>query len=106
MRKILSLFCLALLFPLVSCNDYTIPEDAYYPLKIGVLVLNDTAADANDVRLKDIDDIGDTDGERVDIILDHEPCGEIVLSRGFKRRLAAYAVEGASRLLPHQAVGV
>ena len=38
MRKILSLLCLALLFPLVSCNDYTIPEDAYYPLKIGVLV--------------------------------------------------------------------
>ena len=52
MRKILSLFCLALLFPLVSCNDYTIPEDAYYPLKIGVLVLNDTAADANECTLQ------------------------------------------------------
>ena len=52
MRKILSLLCLALLFPLVSCNDYTIPEDAYYPLKIGVLVLNDTAADANESTLQ------------------------------------------------------
>ena len=48
MRKILSLFCLALLFPLVSCNDYTIPEDALYPLKIGVLVPTDTAPAADE----------------------------------------------------------
>ena len=52
MRKILSLLCLALLFPLVSCNDYTIPEDAYYPLKIGVLVPNDTAPAANECTLQ------------------------------------------------------
>ena len=38
MRKLLLLLCLALLLPLVvSCNEYTIPEEAYYPLKIGVL---------------------------------------------------------------------
>ena len=48
MRKILSLLCLALLFPLVSCNDYTIPEDAYYPLKIGVLAYD---ADAEESTL-------------------------------------------------------
>ncbi len=41
MRKILFLLCLALLFPLVSCNTYTIPEDAYYPLKIGVFSVAD-----------------------------------------------------------------
>lgn len=52
MRKILSLFCLALLFPLVSCNDYTIPEDAYYPLKIGVLVPTDTAPAADESTLE------------------------------------------------------
>ena len=48
MRKILSLLCLALLFPLVSCNDYTIPEDALYPLKIGVLAYD---ADAEESTL-------------------------------------------------------
>lgn len=37
MRKQI-LLLLILLFPLVSCNGYTIPEDALYPLKIGVLV--------------------------------------------------------------------
>lgn len=48
MRKILSLLCLALLFPLVSCNDYTIPEDALYPLKIGILAYD---ADAEESTL-------------------------------------------------------
>ena len=48
MRKILSLLCLALLFPLVSCNDYTIPEDALYPLKIGALAYD---ADAEESTL-------------------------------------------------------
>lgn len=36
-----------------SCNtSYEISPDAYYPLKIGVLVLNDTAADANECTLQ------------------------------------------------------
>lgn len=36
MRKRILLLLLILLLPLVSCSTYTIPEDAYYPLKIGV----------------------------------------------------------------------
>ena len=49
MRKILLLFCLVLLLPLVvSCNEYTIPEEALYPLKIGVLAYD---ADAEESTL-------------------------------------------------------
>lgn len=40
MRKQI-LLLLILLLPLVSCNGYTIPEDALYPLKIGVLAVEE-----------------------------------------------------------------
>lgn len=46
MRKQI-LLLLILLLPLVSCNGYTIPEDALYPLKIGVLAVEEGTPSAH-----------------------------------------------------------